>query len=107
MKPYLSIPNLTDQLGAPRVTGTDARRDTVGWRIRERQRVTRATNEDLAGAAGVHVKTVSQWRHDRQTPTDDNLQAIAPVLKTTFLYLKNGFEGGVATASDPDYSRMR
>lgn len=57
--------------------------ETVGSRIRALQRATRVTNEELAAAAGVHVKTVSQWRHDKQRPTDDNLRAIAPLLKTT------------------------
>jgi transcriptional regulator with XRE-family HTH domain len=63
---------------------------TVGERIREAQRVARVSNEEVAEAADVHVKTVSQWRNDRQMPTDDNLRAIAPVLRTTFAYLKNG-----------------
>ena len=56
--------------------------DTVGSRIRAFQRAARVTNEELAAAAGVHVKTVSQWRHDKQRPSDDNLRAIAPLLKT-------------------------
>lgn len=63
---------------------------TVADRIKERQRITRRNNEDLAVAADVHVKTVSQWRSGKQRPTDDNLQAIAPVLETTFEWLRDG-----------------
>ena len=64
--------------------------ETVGDRIRAAQRRSRATNEELAADADVHVKTVSQWRHDRQNPTDDNLKAIAPRLGVSFAWLRTG-----------------
>jgi transcriptional regulator with XRE-family HTH domain len=99
--------HLSKKLGQPRVTGILDRKETVGDRIRERQRATRVKNEELAQAADVHVKTVSQWRSNRQTPTDDNLMAIAPVLKTTFLYLKNGLVTVVTDEEGVSFSRSR
>lgn len=77
--------------------------ETIGSRIRDRQRETRVTNEELASAAGVHVKTVSQWRHDRQRPTDDNLRAIAPLLKTSLdaLRAENPFSDAPIRPGNP------
>lgn len=94
--------NLPTRLDVPRSTWIRGGLSTVGERIRARQRVTRVTNEELAAAADVHVKTVSQWRHDRQTPTDDNLAAIAPLLDCTFFYLKHGREAEPAAGEEPE-----
>jgi transcriptional regulator with XRE-family HTH domain len=98
--------HLSDKSGYPRVTGIEGRTETVGDRIRERQRAVRVDNEELAAAAGVHKKTVSQWRHNHQEPTDDNLMAIVPILQTTFMYLKNGIRSVVDVGKD-DVSMSR
>lgn len=91
---------LTRRLDVPRETGILGVEDTVGSRIRALQRATRVTNEELAAAAGVHVKTVSQWRHDKQRPTPDNLQAISPLLNTTMGHLLTAGSVPGATAED-------
>lgn len=81
---------VTERLDVPRGTPVLGLGVTIGERIRERQKLGRVPNEALAEAAGVHVKTVSQWRSDKQTPTRDNLKAIAPILGTTVDWLRSG-----------------
>ena len=80
----------SERLGVPRGKPIPAPAVTIGERIRDRQKLGRVPNEALAEAAGVHVKTVSQWRSDRQAPTRDNLKAIAPILGTTVDWLRDG-----------------
>jgi transcriptional regulator with XRE-family HTH domain len=73
---------------------------TVGERIKEAQKAARVSNEALAAAAGVHIATVSQWRNDRQAPTDANLDAIAPLLRRSRVWLRYGGDAVAEAAQE-------
>lgn len=56
-------------------------KETPGSRLIELQRLASLSNEDLADEIGVHVKTISYWRRDKQVPEDAQLERIVKALK--------------------------
>lgn len=67
---------------------------TVGSRLKEAMQEARRNNAEVAKAAGVHEKTVSQWRSDRQEMKPDNIDAVAEFLGVSKAWLRYGDENG-------------
>lgn len=55
--------------------------ETPGDRLTAAMKRARLKNAAIAAAAGVHVKTVSYWRSDRQRPEERQLERVAELLR--------------------------
>lgn len=64
--------------------------ETLGERMRARMETLDLKNADVAKAAGVHVKTVSQWLGDHWVPEPDKIERIAKALRVSVGWLLNG-----------------
>ncbi len=64
----------------------------IAQRLKEAMTTASVGNRAVAEAAGVHVKTVSAWRSGAHSPSDANLDAIAPLLGVTRDFLRHGRE---------------
>lgn len=56
-------------------------KETPGKRLIELQELAGLSNEALATEVGVHVKTISHWRRDKQVPEEAQLERIVKALK--------------------------
>lgn len=76
----------------PRGTPEIGSKVTLGERLRRVRKAAKLEQEEVARAAGVHVKTVSRWENDRQVPDDTQLDLVAELLGTSTKLLKYGPE---------------
>lgn len=58
-----------------------------GNRIKERRTALKMTQGELGEAVGVGKSTVSEWEHNKRSPSIDAMQAIAAALQTTTAHL--------------------
>lgn len=71
---------------------------TQGERLSVAQKRAGLKNAAIAEAAGVHVKTVSYWRNDKQSPQEEQLDAVVRLLHTkgvsvSRMWIRYGDEG--------------
>lgn len=70
--------------------------ESLGQRLRTAMSSRGAKNADIARAAGVHVKTVSQWLGDKQVPDAVALDRVAALLGVPVAWLRYG-KGAIAS----------
>lgn len=74
--------------------------ETLGERLRAARKRKGVGQDEVARAVGVHVKTVSRWENDRQTPEEEELRTLARYLGDSPARLRYGENGAGGATSE-------